>query len=152
MATEVWRTEVIEVQPHPVLNLLCHRTKNLYNRAMFVFKQHYTQTKKWLSYQQLDRRLKQEECYRILPVHTAQHTLKLLTCNWKSFNQAQKEFQTNPQTFLGKPRPPRYKSKTGQQVAIFTNQQARIDKNNFLQLQKTQFEVKTRLNHSVKLK
>ena len=152
MANEVWRTEVIEAKVHLALTQLCHQTKNLYNRAMFVFKQHYTQSKKWLSYQQLDRKLKQEECYRVLPAHTAQHTLKLLTRNWKSFGQAMKEYQVNPQAFLGRPRPPKYKPKDGQQLAIFTNQQARIDSNQLLQLQKTQFAVKTRLNKTIKLK
>ena len=116
MAREVWRTEVMETKIHPVLELLCYQSKNLYNRAMFLFKQHYTKNKKWLSYQQLDRKLKKEECYRVLPAHTAQHTLKLLVRNWKSFRRAKKGFQINPKDFLGKPRPPKYKPKDGQQV------------------------------------
>jgi len=152
MAQEVWRTEVMEVKPYPALSILCHQTKNLYNRAMFVFKQHYKKSKKWLTYQQLDRQLKMEECYRFLPAHTAQHTLKLLARNWKSFAKASREFQANPAAFLGKPRPPRYKPKNGQQVAIFTNQQARIDENQTLLFQKISFTIKTRLKKTVKLK
>lgn len=101
MAQLVWRTEVIETKPHPVLQQLCSQTKNLYNRAMFLFKQHYSRTKKWLSYQQLDRKLKKEECYRILPAHTAQHTLKLLERNWKSFNLALRSSKLLHKHFLG---------------------------------------------------
>ncbi len=152
MAQEVWRTEVMETTPHPALAYLCYQTKNLYNRTMFVFKQHYNQKNKWLSYQQLDRKLKKEQCYKVLPAHTAQHTLKLLVRNWKSFGKALKQFQITPQAFLGKPRPPTYKAKNGQQIAIFTNQQARIDKEQTLRLQKTPFSIKTRLTNTVKLK
>ncbi len=152
MAREVWRTEVMETTPHTALDLLCHQTKNLYNRAMYVFKQHYTQTKHWLSYQQLNRQLKQEPCYRILPVHTAQHTLKLLSRNWNGFGRAIREFHSNPQAFLGKPRPPGYRPKNGQQVAIFTNQQAKLRDNRLLLPKKVPFSIKTRLPDHVKLK
>ena len=62
MAREVFRTEVMETKTHPTLDLLCYQTKNLYNRAMFIFKQNYQQTKKWMSYQQLDKKLKLEDC------------------------------------------------------------------------------------------
>ena len=68
MRVKVFRTEVMEAKFHPALKLLCSQTKNLYNRAMFIYKQHYSQTKKSLSYQQLDRILKKEEVYRVLPL------------------------------------------------------------------------------------
>ncbi len=152
MAKEVWRTELMETNPHPALDLLCYQTKNFYNRAMFLFKQHYTQTKKWLSYQQLDRQLKREECYRILPAHTAQHTLKLLVRNWKSFGRAKKEYSSNPQAFLGKPRPPKYKPKDGQQIAIFSNQQALVRNNTLLLPKKVPFAIRTRLPDHIRLK
>lgn len=152
MAHEVWRTEVMETKAHPPLHQLCFQTKNLYNRAMFLFKQYYYQTKKYLSYQQLDRKLKKEECYKILPAHTAQHTLKLLTRNWKSFRQARKEYKVHPQVFLAKPRPPKYKAKNGQQIAIFTNQQVRIEGRKLIFPRKVLFSIKTRLIETTKVK
>ena len=152
MAQLVWRTEVMETKAHPALKQLCHQTKNLYNRAMFLFKQHYTQTKKHLSYQQLDRILKKEECYRVLPVHTAQHTIKVLTRNWKSFIAALKAFQINPKAFYGHPKPPKYKAKNGQQIAIFTNQQAKIRNKQVVLPKKVQFAIKTRLPDHVTLR
>jgi IS605 OrfB family transposase len=152
MAREVWRTEVMETKTHPTLQLLCYQTKNLYNRAMFLFKQHYTNTKKWLSYQQLDRILKLEQCYRILPAQTAQQTLKLLVRNWRNFKQATQTFQKKPQIFLGKPRPPKYKSRSGQQIAIFTNQQAKIKDKKLILPKKVAFSIKTRLTDSIKLR
>ncbi len=152
MAQDVWRTEVIETNPTPALQQLCLQTKNLYNRAMFLFKQNYCQTKQYFSYQQLDRKLKTEKCYKNLPAQTAQHTLKILTRNWKSFQQAKTEYKTNPRMFIGKPRPPKYKAKKGQQVAIFTNQQARIIGRKLVLPKKIAFSTKTRLSETVKLK
>lgn len=152
MAQIVCRTEVIETKPHTELQQLCYHTKNLYNRAMFLFKQHYSDTKKWLSYQQLDRKLKKEACYRILPAHTAQHTLKHLERNWKSFKQALKEFKASPKKFLGKPRPPVYKAKNGQHVAIFTNQQVKIKGGKLIFPQKIPITIKTRLDETIKLR
>jgi putative transposase len=152
MVQEVWRTEVMETKPHSALQRVCQQSKNLYNRAMFIFKQHYRETKNHLSYQQLDRRLKTEDCYKLLPAHTAQHTLKLLTRNWKSFANAVKEFQINPKAFLGPPRPPRYKRKSGQQIAIFSNQQVRIRKGKLLFPKKVPFTIKTRLSDTIRVK
>ena len=152
MAQVVWRTEVMETNTHPALQQLCYQTKNLYNRALYLFNQHYKQTKKYLSYQQLDRKLKQEQCYRVLPAHTAQHTLKLLSRNWKSYTKAVKAFQANPQSFQGPPSIPKYKPKNGQQVAIVSNQQAKIRMQKVVLPKKIQFTIKTRLPDYVKLK
>lgn len=152
MVQEVWRTEVMETPTHPVLQKLCYQTKNLYNRAMFLFKENYRITNKYLSYQQLDRKLKKESCYKILPAHTAQQTLKLLTRNWSNYSLALKEYSKNPSIFLGQPRPPRYKSKNGQQVAIFTNQQSKIRGRKLILPKKVSFTIKTRLTDDIKLR
>ena len=152
MVQEVWRTEVMETSTHPVLQKLCYQTKNLYNRAMFLFKENYRLTNKYLSYQQLDRKLKKEDCYKLLPAHTAQHTLKLLTRNWRNYSLALKEYKKNPNSFLGQPRPPRYKPKNGQQIAIFTNQQSRIRGRKLILPRKVPFTIKTRLTDDVKLR
>jgi len=79
-----------------------------------------------LFYNDLDRLLKGEQCYNFLPAHTAQHTLKLLSRNWKAYFAALKEWKKRPQKFLSCPRPPYYKKPTGETIAIFSNQQARI--------------------------
>ena len=141
----MFRTEVMETKTHLSLNNVCYQAKSIYNRAMFLYKQHYKQTKKSLTYQQLDRKLKQEQCYRVLPAQTAQQTLRLLKRNWKSFYQAQKEFKAHPKRFLGPPNPPKYKPKNGQQVAIFTNQQEKIRNNELVFPKKVPFSLQTRL-------
>ncbi|MHA1401858.1 MAG: RNA-guided endonuclease TnpB family protein, partial [Candidatus Heimdallarchaeaceae archaeon] len=77
---EVIRTEVMEVGKNKELSKLCHKVKNLYNRANYIYKQNRVQ-QKYLSYYEMDRLMKKEQCYKVLPSHTAQQTLKLLIRN-----------------------------------------------------------------------
>ncbi|MCE7741468.1 MAG: IS200/IS605 family element transposase accessory protein TnpB [Candidatus Heimdallarchaeota archaeon] len=150
--SKVLRVECIELPFQPTLSKLCHQVKNLYSRANFLVKQSLNKKNSFLNYYDLNTLLNQEECYRVLPAHTAQHTLKLLTRNWKAYFQAQKEWKRHPEKFYALPKPPKYKPKDGESVAILTNQQAKI-KNGWLVLpQKVGFYYKTRLTASTRLK
>ena len=150
--TQVLRIECIEVDYHPALSKLCHRVKNLYNRANFLIKNSLKKTNKLLYYYDLNTLLKGEDCYKILPVQTAQHTLKLLSRNWKGYFQAMKEWKTNPALFFAMPNPPNYKPKDGEVVAIFTNQQARLLNGWLVLPKKVGYYYKTRLTASTKLR
>ncbi|MBA7526932.1 IS607 family transposase ISTvo1 [subsurface metagenome] len=150
--TTVLRVECIEVNYHTALSTLCHQVKNLYNRANFLIKSSLNKEKKLLFYNDLNKLLKREECYRMLPAHTAQHTLKLLCRNWKGFFQALKEWRNNPEQFFAMPKPPNYKPKNGEVVAIFTNQQARIVNEWLVLPKKVGYYYKTRLTSITKLR
>lgn len=145
------RTEVMEIGKEFSLSLLCHHVKNLYNRANYIFKQKQ-KNKFLLSYYDLDKLLKNEECYKLLPAHTAQHTLKLLIRNWKAYFRAVKEWKNQPEKFLGFPRSPRYKLAKGEYVAIISNQQARITNGWLVLPKKVGFTLKTRLHAGHKLR
>jgi len=147
----VIRTEVMEVRRNQALGLLCHQVKNLYNRANYIFKQRL-QRKIFLSDYDLDKALKIEGCYKLLPAHTAQHTLKLLVRNWKGYFLARKEWKKHPEKFLGFPRSPGYKPANGQYVAIISNQQARIVNGWLMLPKKVRFTLKTRLDVRHKLR
>ena len=150
--TQVLQVECIELPYHQALSTLCHQAKNLYNRTNFLVKQALNKRKKLLAYYELNSSLKSEECYKVLPVHTAQHTLKLLCRNWKAYFRAKEEWEKKPEAFFAEPKPPKYKTKKGEVVAIFTNQQATI-KNGWLVLpKKVGFYYKTRLTARSKLK
>ena len=99
----------MEVKKNKELSRLCHQTKNLYNRANFLIKEQRKTKGSIPAYFDLDRTSKGEECYRVLPAHTAQHTLKLLSRNWKTYFRAMKEWKKNPQKFLNKPCSPHFK-------------------------------------------
>ncbi len=150
--TQALRVETIEVGYLLALSKLCHQVKNLYNRANFLVKSSHKKKNKILFYNDLDTLLKTEMCYKTLPAHTAQHTLKLLCRNWKAYFQAMKEWKSDPKRFFAMPRPPNYKPKDGEVVAIFTNQQVRI-RNSWLVLpKKVGFYFKTRFTSITKLR
>jgi len=149
--TTVPRAEVMEVGKHPALSTLCHQAKNLYNRANYLYKQ-TKQLGSYLSYYELDRLLKKEECYTLLPAHTAQHTLKLLIRNWRAFYRARKNWQSNSGAFLGAPQPPKYKPPKGETVAIISNQQAKIRGGTLVLPKKLGFSLQTRLTSLAKLR
>ncbi|TET77479.1 MAG: transposase [Candidatus Heimdallarchaeota archaeon] len=150
--TKVLRVECIELNYHQALSKLCHNVKNLYNRANFLVKESLNKTKKLLFYTDLNTLLKEEDCYRVLPAHTAQHTLKLLCRGWKAYFRALKEWKQNPAAFFTMPQPPNYKAKDGELVAIFTNQQTRIVNGWLVLPKKVGFYYKTRLTSRTKLK
>ncbi|MCG3226663.1 MAG: transposase [Candidatus Heimdallarchaeota archaeon] len=147
----VYRTEVIEVGKDSTISSLCHQVKNLYNRANYLYKNNQ-RGKLNPTFFELDKLLKSEECYRILPAHTAQHTIKLLVRNWKSYFRARKEWKSNPSKFLGFPRSPNYKPPKGECVAIVSNQQAKIVNGWLVLPRKILFTLKTRLHAEHKLK
>jgi IS605 OrfB family transposase len=149
---KVLRAERIEVTYHPALSRICHQAKNLYNRANFLIKTSLKQTSKLLFYYDLDKQLKQEECYRILPAHVAQQTLKLLSRCWKSYFRAKQEWKKDPSLFFAMPKPPNYKKKDGEVVTIFTNQQAKIINGWIVLPKKVKYTYKTRLTAQVELR
>ncbi len=150
--TKVLRVECIEVDYHSNLSKLCHQTKNLYNRINFLIKHSLNQTNTLLFYNDLDRLLKHEECYRVLPAHVAQQTIKLLCRSWKGYFNALKEWKLNPDHFFAMPNPPNYKRKDGEVTAIFTNQQARIVNGWLVLPKKVGYRYKTRLTEHMELK
>ena len=147
----VTRTEIMEVGKNPALSVLCHQVKNLYNRANYLIRQKRRE-KIILSYYELDKMLKQEECYKLLPAHTAQHTLKILIRNWKAYFRTRNEWKINPDKFFGFPQSPRYKNINGECVAIISNQQARIVNSWLVLPKKIPFTLKTRLHSSYKVR
>ena len=119
-------TERMQVGWSRALFDLCHAAKDLYNRANYVVRQQFFKDGRRVLYGELDALLKRELAYRMLPAQTSQQTLRLLDKNWKSFDEAMKEWKVHPDRFLGMPRPPGYKDKDGESIATFTNQNAKV--------------------------
>ena len=145
MMVKVLRTEMMEVRRNKELSKLCHQTKNLYNRGNYLIKEELKKNSKLLFYNDLDRFLKREQCYKFLPAHTAQHTLKLLSRNWKAYFRSLKEWKKQPSKFLSCPRSPYFKKSSGETIAIFSNQQAKIINGWVILPRKVRFTIKTRL-------
>ena len=115
---------------------VCFLSKNLYNKANYIVRQEFINTSKekqdnlrehavWIRYNQLQKQLQNEKDfdYTQLPSKVAQHVLKTLDKNWKSFFSSIRDYKKNPQNYKGLPSLPKYKHKTkGRNLLIYTIQ------------------------------
>ena len=121
-------------------DVLCFKSKNLYNAANYTIRQYYLLNNKFINYHQLDKLMQKHEAYKALPAKVSQQTLMILDKNWKSFFNAQKSFKENPQLFNKAPKPPQYLDKQkGRFLTIYSTQATK--KNNILS--KTNIQIKT---------
>lgn len=72
-------------QEYLVLRELCRTSKNLYNQALYEVRQEYFNTKKYLNYYGVQKRLQGTENYSLLQAQLSQQTIKMVDENFKSF-------------------------------------------------------------------
>ena len=117
---------------YSLLDEFCYKSKNLYNYANYIIRQEFVNNGKWIRYNDLDKILKQEGNdfdYRNMPSSaTSQQCLRLLDKNWKSFFQSIKDYNKNPNKYLGRPKLPKYKSKNDRNILILTYVNCKINK------------------------
>ena len=152
---KVTRTEQIWLKPNKNISKSCHLSKNLFNQANYIIKN--ADKGNWIRYEDLDKILngkgtEPSENYKQLPASTAQSILMNLDKSWKSFFQSIREWKKNPDKFLGKPNPPKYKKKNGEHILIFSNQQCKIEENILKFPKRMDLEIKTRLPNTTNLR
>ena len=118
---------------YSMLDMLCFKSKNLYNYALYQIRQHYTNTNKYLSYYDLNSLLSKENQidYRSLPyAQCSQQVLRQIDKQYISFYKAIKSNKMKGK----KIRLPKYKDKyNGRNIIVYTNQCFRL-KDNILTL------------------
>lgn len=114
---------------------LCEKSKNLYNQALYYWRQSIFGNIKYFSEYELTSLFAEfnESVYRDLPAQTSQQIIKLLFKNIKSWQKARKEYEKNPSKFLGLPKIPKYKKELS--ICLFTNQQLKL-KNGYIHFPK----------------
>jgi len=120
------------------IDSLCFLSKNLYNYANYLIKQHYKETGHFLRYREIEKQLRENKQidYVSLPNNSSQQILMLLDKNWKSFFALIKIFKKNKKELSGCPKPPKFKDKVkGRNIVLFTYQQINV-KNSFIKFPK----------------
>jgi len=108
------------------IDKLCFMSKNLYNYSLYLIKQEFEKTGKFLYYNPLEKKLRSEkhETYISLSNNTSQQILLILDHNFRSFFQSLKRWKKDKTKFKGCPKSPKYKHKTkGRNLLVFTSQQ-----------------------------
>ena len=107
------------------IDLLCWKSKNLYNSGLYEIRQHFFNTGKYLNYYELDKLFNSnnQKDYKNLPSKVSQSILRKLDKNFISFFNAYKDYKVNPHKYLGKPKLPKYKETgKGRNIVIYNNQ------------------------------
>lgn len=101
------------------LDELCFKSKNLYNKALYLVRQHYFETKSHLNYFVVNRIMvdSKDVDYYSLPTKVSNQTLRLLDRNFKSFFSLLRKKQIG--NYDKSIRIPRYLDKEGRTVATF---------------------------------
>jgi putative transposase len=106
-----------------VIDEAAFKSKNLYNAANYEYRQAFIHQGRYLSYNEVQKRMQSHEAYKALPAKVSQQILMALDNNWKAFREGLVAYYEDPSKFLGRPRPPKYKHKTkGRNLLIYTLQ------------------------------
>ena len=149
---KVTRTEQIYIGYDEHISRLCHLSKNLYNQSNYLLRQQFMNRERQTGYVELVKLFQypseddNHNNYQKLPAQTAQWTIKRVKQSWNSFFKSIKDYRKHPEKYLGRPRIPGYKSKDGEFILTFTNQQCRMESGMLKFPKIVDMEVKTRLD------
>ena len=124
----VKKVKVTDVNDAFCCLLLSNTAKKLYNSALYLFKEQYRKNQTTLTYETLDKLMKNEtaypdyaKIYKDLPAKVSQQVLKLFAQNIKSFF-ALKQSEKLDEEQRKKVNLPKYYTKNGLVVVTYTNQ------------------------------
>jgi putative transposase len=128
-------------------------SKNLFNMSLYNIRQHYFNTKTFLSLKENYNLIKniQKNDYESLPRKVSNQVIKQVDISFKSFFKALKEYNKNSKKFLGKPKICKYKDKiNGRNILIY--EKGAISKKQLvkgiLHLSQTNIFLTTNINYS----
>ena len=129
---------------HKECDRLCFLSKNLYNSTLCAIRQHYFNTKKYLSFPEVNKQFAfdNQPDYRALPAKVVLWTQKLVDQNFKTFFALLKTENLN-----WKPGLPKYLHKTKwRQTVFYYNQALSFKQQDFVKLSWTFIKLKTNKN------
>ena len=124
---------------------LCFLSKNLYNKGLYIVRQHFFNTEKYLNYNTLENILKKSKDvdYYALPTKVSQQILMVLDNNFKSFFKLLEKKKKG--LYKEKVKIPKYLDKDSRNLLIFTSQaiSKKFIKNGIIKLSNVKHVVKT---------
>ena len=111
---------------------LFRTSNNLYNQALYLFRQRLDAEGTWTWYNDMDKLIKgvtnlEGECnYRLLKSQCSQQILRVLDKNMKSYCKSIKDWKKHPEKYKGMPQMPHYRKRGGMFNLYYTNQSCSI--------------------------
>jgi len=131
MKTLKFKLHKLNKKQYLYLRDMSHYSNNLYNYALFIVKKYFEETNKYIGYNKLEKEVKSNDNYKLLPAQSAQQILKLLDKDMRSFFSLLKRKHNG--SYAGNVNLPRFKKKGGAFNIIYTYQNCTI-KNNKINL------------------
>jgi transposase, IS605 orfB family len=115
----MYLTERHIIKDNKELDEACFKSKNLYNRAMYLVRQHYFNTKEYFDYFKVHNFLvdSKDSDYYSLPTDVSNQTLRLLDKNFKSFFSLLKK--KNKGSYDKPVKLPKYLEKDGRNIVVY---------------------------------
>ena len=135
--------EIILIEKHIInskeLYDLTHIAKNLYNASLYVVRQSFCDkvNSKMIFYNELDKLMKEQENYKLLPATASQQVLRKINDDFNSYFKSIKDWKKNSSKYKGMPKLPNYKKDYNN--LIYTNQSSSI-KNGYINLKVSQLK------------
>jgi IS605 OrfB family transposase len=131
LKTLKFKIRKLNKQQFNILKDFSHYSNNLYNYSLYICKKYFEETNKYIGYVNLEKEVKNNENYKLLPVQSAQQIVKLIDKNFRSFfvllnKKRNGKYHDNIKL-------PQFKKKGNMFNIIFTSQNSFI-KNNELML------------------
>lgn len=114
------------------ISSLCKISNNLYNQALYIFRETLSKEDKWLSYFELDAIMKNTKNldgdinYRLLKAQCSQQVLRILDKNIKSYYKSVQDYKKHPTKYKEKPGLPNYKKRGYEFNLYYTSQSCKI--------------------------
>lgn len=114
------------------ISSLCKISNNLYNQALYIFRETLSNEDKWLSYFELDTIMKNTKNldgninYKLLKAQCSQQVLRILDKNIKGYNKSVQDYKKHPNKYKGKPGLPSYRKRGSEFNMYYTNQNCKI--------------------------
>ena len=116
----MYLTERHIIKNNKELDELCFKSKNLYNKALYLVRQHYFDTKEYLNFYKLSqfmRDSKDEDYYSLPTTDVSNNILMILDRNFKSFFALLKKKKSG--SYDKQVKLPKYLEKDGRNIAVF---------------------------------
>lgn len=147
----MYLTERHIIKNNKELDQLCFNSKNLYNRALYLVRQHYFKTKGYLNYFGVNRLMvdSKDKDYYALPTKVSNQTLMLLDRNFKVFFALLKKKQSGK--YNKSIKLPKYLNKEGRSITTFPKDAVskKSLKKGLIKLSSLSIEIPTKVTESV---
>lgn len=146
----MYLTERHIIKDNNELDEVCFKSKNLYNKALYLVRQNYFYTKEYLNFYKISQFMRdsKDEDYYSLPTDVSNNVLMILDRNFKSFFALLKKKKSG--SYDKQVKLPKYLEKDGRNIAVFIKRAVskKSLKKGLIKLSSLSLEIPTKVKES----